>query len=106
MPQPPAFNAVGGQASSGSLHPAHARHVAASDLPWQRAGLRAFLGPDGHVEVPDPPAGSGPPAASAQRSTQGHAATPDPSPSGERVRGRCPAGWTGPLGPSAQLFKT
>jgi len=53
-----AFNAVGGQVSSGRLAPVSAGHVAAPD-PRAECWFPVRGGPDGHVEVPDPPGGPG-----------------------------------------------
>jgi len=80
----------------------------------QKTRARARARSAGHVATPDPPGGvlrptrpgvrvvcggpgpgwgggPGTPFAGTECLCQGHVATPDPFPSGKRIRGRCPA---------------
>ena len=93
-PHPTAFNAVGGRVFQRKVR-ARARATCPRDT-WRVGTPGGMLvlprGRSGWTrEVPDPYGGSGASAVSFGASLpQGHVASPDPSPSGERVRGHWP----------------
>ena len=79
-----------GKYSSGTPAPVPAGHVAPPDPPWRYVGSTRVGGPDGRGRSRTPKGVRALGCWFGAFLPQGHVASPDPSQSGERVRGRWP----------------